>query len=196
MQYQRYSFLQYSSTRPAHIVTPPKEYELVIPVRYHLRWTLGRQKEGQKFRAELNFPFDVALYLTTDKLNKHKNYVALHLPALLGVCYGDRTNQAVATKSGWGAYAAGGISLTRTTGFLGRKAYFSPCSAIGIRKIVGRTLVEFAYTQTYLNEKVAFSENYASYGSTIEDPIKRDSLKYVHHIFSLTFRLKSKNPNS
>lgn len=196
MQYQRYSFHQYSITRPPHVVTPMKEYDPIIPVRYHLRWALGKRKSGQKFIAELNFPIDVALYATTDKLKKGKNFMMLHLPVLLGVCYGDRTKHDTITKNQWGAYAALGGSLTKTSGFLGNHSYFSPCSTIGIRKNVGRRLVEFAYTQSFLSEKLAFSENYSSYGSTLDDYAKRGSLKYIHHLFSLSFTLRSKNPNS
>jgi hypothetical protein len=99
MQYQRYSFQQYSQTRPPHVVTPMKEYNPIIPVRYHLRWGLGKRKEGQKLMLELNFPIDVALFATTDELKKADNFMMLHLPVLLGVCYGDRTK---CIRCAWG----------------------------------------------------------------------------------------------
>jgi hypothetical protein len=196
MQYQRYSFQQYSQTRPPHVVTPMKEYNPIIPVRYHLRWGLGKRKEGQKLMLELNFPIDVALFATTDELKKADNFMMLHLPVLLGVCYGDRTKYDTVTKNQWGAYAAVGASLTKTTGFLGKKSYFSPCGAIGIRKNVGRTLIDFAYSQTYMSDKVTIPEYYSTSASTVEDYVKRDLLKYVHHLFSLSFTLRSKKPNS
>ncbi|MCC6723411.1 MAG: hypothetical protein IT258_02795 [Saprospiraceae bacterium] len=200
LQYQTYTFTQYSITRPPHLVTGPAENDWLFTMRYNPRWALGKAEAARKMNLEINVPFDMGLFFTTDEYQKKGNYFAMHLPVMLGLAFGEGSRPTVASKSHFGGFVAGGASLNVFSGALGKKQYLTPCASIGLRTILEnrakarKRLIELSYTIGLVTDK----KNVNIFDGGIEVPriqkfYLREVLKYSQNLVSLSFTFRNKS---